>query len=419
MFLKDKITGAVALPYYHLYEMNYAAITPMRMINSFTQSILTSPLNIFSQTPPALFAKAQAALFERATRRYEKPSFGLSNTVVEGVTYDIREERPLKKSFCQLIHFKREGLKLKQPKALIVAPMSGHYATLLRNTVEAFIPSHEVYITDWQDARDVPLKDGAFNLDTYIDYVQEFIRFVGEGVHVMAICQPSVPVLCAIARMEEAKEPIVPKTMTLMGGPMDTRLHPTVVNVLAHDKGLNWFKTKVISQVPAPYKGAGREVYPGFIQLTGFIQMNLQNHIDAHKNLYENIAKGDNEAAVKTEKFYDEYMAVMDLTAEFYLQTIEKVFINHDLAKGTMTHYDALVKPESITRVALMTVEGENDDITGAGQTEITHKLCTNIPDTKRLHYTQAGVGHYGVFSGSRFRSEIAPRIKKFMSDME
>jgi poly(3-hydroxybutyrate) depolymerase len=293
--------------------------------------------------------------------------------------------------------------------------MSGHYATLLRGTVEAFLPTHDVYITDWSDARMVPLTEGRFDLDDYVDYVIDMLHTLGGNMHVIAVCQPSVPVVAAVSIMEAERDPLVPVSMTLMGGPIDTRRNPTAVNNLAAERGIGWFRSHVITKVPFPHPGVMRDVYPGFLQLSGFISMNLDRHTDAHKSLFKNLVKGDGDLVDKHRDFYDEYLAVMDLSAEYYLQTVDTVFVKHALPKGEMTHRGKLVDPSKITRVALMTVEGENDDISGLGQTEATHALCSAIPDHRRVHYVQKGVGHYGVFNGSRFKSEIVPRISDFM----
>ena len=294
--------------------------------------------------------------------------------------------------------------------------MSGHYATLLRGTVEAFLPAHEVYITDWADARMVPLSDGRFDLDDYIDYVIEMLHVLGGNTHVMAVCQPSVPVVAAVSIMEARRDPFVPTSMTLMGGPIDTRRNPTGgEQARRRSAASTGSATHVITKVPFPHPGMMRDVYPGFLQLNGFISMNLDRHMDAHKRLFANLVKGDGDLVDKHRDFYDEYLAVMDLSAEYYLQTVDTVFVKHSLPKGEMTHRGTRVDPSKVTRVALMTVEGENDDISGLGQTEATHTLCSSIPDHRRVHYVQKGVGHYGVFNGSRFKSEIVPRIHDFM----
>jgi poly(3-hydroxybutyrate) depolymerase len=323
-------------------------------------------------------------------------------------------ERP----FCRLLHFERvfeHPPRHQQPKVLIVAPMSGHYPTLLRGTVEAFMPQHDVYITEWVDARMVPLSQGRFDLDDYIDYVISMLHRLGGDCHVIAVCQPSVPVLAAVALMEAKNDPYVPHSMILMGGPIDTREKPTAVNRLAEERGIDWFRRNVIARVPFPHPGFMREVYPGFLQLTGFISMNLDRHLDAHRQMFEHLVSGDGDSADKHREFYDEYLAVMDLAAEFYLQTVETVFIRHALPKGEMTHRGTKVDPAQIRRVALLTIEGEHDDISGLGQTQAAHRLCTSIPADKKAHYMQPSVGHYGVFNGSRFRAEIAPRISDFI----
>jgi poly(3-hydroxybutyrate) depolymerase len=293
--------------------------------------------------------------------------------------------------------------------------MSGHYPTLLRGTVEAFLPQHDVYITEWVDARMVPLSQGRFDLDDYIDYLISMLHQLGGDCHVIAVCQPSVPVLAAMALMEAKDDPCVPHSMVLMGGPIDSRENPTAVNRLAEERGIGWFRRNVIARVPFPHPGFMREVYPGFLQLTGFISMNLDKHLDAHRQMFEHLVSGDGDSADKHREFYDEYLAVMDLTAEFYLQTVETVFIKHALPKGQMTHRGLKVDPAKIRRIALLTIEGEHDDISGLGQTQAAHRLCTNIPADKKAHYMQPSVGHYGVFNGSRFRAEIAPRIADFI----
>jgi poly(3-hydroxybutyrate) depolymerase len=293
--------------------------------------------------------------------------------------------------------------------------MSGHYATLLRGTVEAFLPNHDVYITDWADARMVPISAGTFDLDDYIDYVVSILHYLGGDTHVIAVCQPSVPVLAAVAAMEAAGDPNVPHSMVLMGGPIDTRVNPTGVNKLAETRGTDWFRRHVITTVPFPHPGFMRNVYPGFLQLHGFVSMNLDRHIEAHRRLFYHLVQGDGDSAQKHREFYDEYLAVMDLAAEFYLQTVDTVFVRHALPKGQMTHRGRLVEPARIKRVALMTIEGEHDDISGVGQTEAAHRLCVGIPESRRTHWLQPDVGHYGVFNGSRFRAEIAPRIADFV----
>ncbi|SSC69446.1 unnamed protein product [Ciceribacter sp. T2.26MG-112.2] len=402
--------------FYQLYEMNHAAMAPFRATADAMRLAYRHPFNPLSHTVVGRTLAAGFEVFERVTRRYGKPEFGLPTTTVNGQTVTVSEEIVWQKPFCNLIHFSRDlpaGAE-PGPRILIVAPMSGHYATLLRGTVEALMQGADVYITDWIDARMVPVTDGGFDLDDYIDYVIEMIHHLGADTHVVAVCQPSVPVLAAVAVMEANGDPLYPSSMTLMGGPIDTRSNPTAVNELAQNKPLEWFKDNVIMNVPWPQPGFMRAVYPGFLQLSGFMSMNLDRHMIAHKDFYMHLVKNDGDSAEKHRDFYDEYLAVMDLTAEFYLQTVDTVFIKHALPKGEMLHRGKLVDTKAIRNVALLTVEGENDDISGVGQTRAAQTICPNIPDDKRMHYLQPDVGHYGVFNGSRFRKEIAPRIIAF-----
>ena len=404
--------------FYQLYELNHAAVQPLRALADATKLFYSNPLNPLSDTSFGRSVAATAELFERTTRRYGKPSFDIDKTVVDWKTVPVTEKTVWSRPFCNLIKFQRdvpEGRRA-DPKLLIVAPISGHYATLLRGTVEAMLPHAEVYITDWVDARMVPVGEGRFDLDDYIDYVIDILHELGPDTHVMAVCQPSVPVLAAVALMEARGDPFAPATMTLMGGPIDTRRNPTAVNLLAEEKGIDWFRDNVIMQVPWPEPGFMRDVYPGFLQLSGFMSMNLDRHITAHKEFFMHLVKDDGDGAEKHRGFYDEYLAVMDLTAEFYLQTVDTVFVRHSLPKGEMMHRGVAVDPKAIRNVALLTIEGENDDISGLGQTEAAHALCINIPADMHGHYMQPAVGHYGVFNGSRFRSEIVPRIVDFMA---
>lgn len=404
--------------YYQLYELNHAAVQPFRAYADAVRLFYRNPLNPLSSTAFGRSISAAAEVFERTTRRYGKPEFGLKTTKVDFQEVAMQEKVVWSRPFCDLLHFKRDLPRGRRPdpKLLIVAPMSGHYATLLRGTVEAMSQHAEVYITDWADARTVPLAKGRFDLDDYVDYVIDMLHHIGPGTHVMAVCQPSVPVLSAVSLMEARGDSHAPATMTLMGGPIDTRSNPTAVNLLAEEKGIDWFRDNVVMQVPWPNPGFMRDVYPGFLQLSGFMSMNLDRHLIAHKDFFMHLVKNDGEPAEKHRDFYDEYLAVMDLTAEFYLQTVETVFVNHDLPNGSMRHRGDLVDPGAIRNVALFTVEGENDDISGLGQTKAAHDLCVNIPEAMRAHYMQPKVGHYGVFNGSRFRSEIVPRIVDFMA---
>lgn len=406
---------------YHAYEAVHMMVSPARAMSDAMQLAFKNPANPLTYTPFGRSIAASCELFERTTRRYGKPAFGLPETTVGGVKVAVEERVVWQRPFCNLIYFDRQiGQRRKpQPKVLMVAPMSGHYATLLRGTVEAFLPDHEVYITDWIDARLVPVAAGSFGLDDYIDYVIAMLQKLGPDTHVMAVCQPSVPVLAAIARMEAEGDPNAPRSMTLMGGPIDTRRSPTAVNQLAMERGTDWFRSNCITRVPFPHLGAFREVYPGFLQLSGFMAMNFDRHLTAHYDMYKHLVAGDGDSAEKHRDFYDEYLAVMDLTAEFYLETVDKVFVQHALPKGELMHRDKPVDLTAIRRVALMTVEGEKDDISGVGQTKAAHDLCVNIPADLRAEYLQMGVGHYGVFNGSRFRSEIAPRISDFMLTLD
>jgi poly(3-hydroxybutyrate) depolymerase len=411
----------VSTPLYWFYEMSHAALNPSRAWADVTRLFFRNPTNPFSYTTFGKSVAAACELFERSTRRYSRPEWRISSTSAGGERVPVRISTIWQRPFCNLVHFERlfdHPPKRQQPKLLIVAPMSGHFPSLLRGTVEAFLPNHDVYITDWVDARMVPAMEGPFDLDDYIDYLISILHKLGSDTHVVAVCQPSVPVLAAVSLMEADQDPCVPLSMVLMGGPIDTRINPTAVNALAEQRGLNWFRTHVISKVPFPNPGFMREVYPGFLQLNGFVSMNLDRHIEAHKNLFLHLVRGDGDSAQKHKEFYDEYLAVMDLAAEFYLQTVDTVFVRHALPKGQMTHRGRRVDPAAIERVALFTIEGEHDDISGVGQTEAAHRLCFNIPADRHAHWLQPGVGHYGVFNGSRFRSEIAPRIADFVLSM-
>ncbi|RFC63139.1 polyhydroxyalkanoate depolymerase [Fulvimarina endophytica] len=401
---------------YYFYEWNHALLAPLRAAADATRLTYQNPLNPASRTAMGRAIAAGAELFERTTRIYAKPEFGLTETVVGHEHVGVRELVALDKPFCRLLHFERDLPKDRKPdpRFLIVAPLSGHHSTLLRGTVEALLPYADVYITDWKDARTVPVDEGKFDLDDYTQYVIDFLRFLGPDSHVLGVCQPSVPVLMAVAHMEKHGDDCYPATMTLMGGPIDTRVNPTAVNRLAEEKGIEWFRDNVVMTVPFPQPGFRRMVYPGFLQLTGFMSMNLDRHMAAHKDFFWHLVKDDGDSAEKHRSFYDEYNAVMDMTAEFYLQTVEEVFIKHSLPRGTMTFNGETIDLGAIRRVALLTVEGENDDISGVGQTEAAQELCTNIPEDMRVHYVQPKVGHYGVFNGSRFRSEIVPRIVDF-----
>lgn len=411
---------------YQMYEMTHLALSPARAMSDAARLMFKNPMNPWAHTAVGRNLAASAELFERMTRRYGKPAFGLDTTKIGDIEVDVVEEVVWQKPYCNLLHFRRQ-LPVKtagQSKLLLVAPMSGHYATLLRGTVEAFLPHYDVYITDWADARMVPRSAGNFSLDDYIDYVTEMLQFLHASlptvpVHAIGVCQPSVPLIAATALMEAANDPAIPASITLMGGPIDTRCSPTAVNQVAQERGMDWFKRNCIVHVPFPYPGTGREVYPGFLQLSGFMAMNIDRHVGAHLEMFNHLVDGDGDSAEKHREFYDEYLAVMDLDAEFYLETVEKVFVDHALPKGTFKHRDTLVDLTKIKRCALMTVEGERDDISGVGQTYAAHTLCTSIPEKRRKHHLQKSVGHYGVFNGSRFRNEIVLEMCKFMTSAE
>jgi poly(3-hydroxybutyrate) depolymerase len=400
---------------YFWYDAAQMWLAPARAATDLTRLMVENPINPMRDTPLGKSISAACEMFERTTRRYDKPTFGLTSTLVGGERVAVSEEIVWTRPFAQVIRFRRAGRPRQQPRLLIVAPMSGHYATLLRGTVEAFLPTHDVMITDWSDASMVPLTEGHFDLDGYIDYVKAMCRDLGPDLHLLAVCQPSVPVLAAVARLEAENSPHIPLTMTLMGGPVDTRRSPTAVNLLAEERGVDWFKRHCIHTVPFGYPGAMRQVYPGFLQLSGFMAMNLDRHVSAHRQMFNHLVSDDGDAAEKHREFYDEYLAVMDLTAEFYLQTVEAVFVEHLLPKGEMTHRGEPVDLMAIRRCAIMAVEGEKDDISGVGQTLAALELTPNLSPDKKVYHLQPRVGHYGVFNGARFRAEVAPRIADFI----
>ena len=378
----------LATPMYWLYEMGHAALDPARALADAARLFYRNPANPFAHTTYGKSIAASMELFERVTRRYGRPEWQIDDTTVGGERLPIHINTVWERPFCRLLHFERaftRAPRRPQPKLLLVAPMSGNYSTLLRGTVEEFLPNHEVYITDWQSARSVPLSDGRFDLDDYVDYVVSMLHMLGGDAHVIAVCQPSVPVMAAVALMEADKDPYVPHSMILMGGPIDTRINSNAVNKMAESRGLDWFRNHVVTKVPFPHPGFMRDVYPGFLQLHGFMTMNLDRHIEAHQNLFHHLVKGDGDSAQKHREFYDEYLAVMDLAAEFYLQTVDTVFIRHALPKGEMTHRGRPIDPAQIKRVALMTVEGEHDDISAVGQTEAAHRLCAHIPSDNKV----------------------------------
>lgn len=405
---------------YHLYDLQHALLTPARLAAETTRFMCQNPWNPLSYTQLGRTIGASAEMVARATRRFGKPEFGLYTTKIDGKTVQVSEKTILEKPFCTLTRFHRH-VRRNDPKILLVAPMSGHYATLLRGTVEALLPHHDVYVTEWIDARQVAKSEGRFNLDDFIDYIIDFIRELGPDVHVIAVCQPAVPVLIASSLMASLKDPKQPLTMTLMGGPIDPRVSKTAVTELAEERPLSWFENNVIAEVPFYYPGGGRKVYPGFIQLGGFMSMNLDTHVGKYADFFNHLVIGDGESAEKHRKFYNEYLAVMDITKEFYLQTVETVFQKHCLAKNEMKWKDPEteqlhdVRPSDIKKTALLTVEGQLDDISAHGQTTAAHTLCTSLSAKKQFHHFQENVGHYGIFNGRRWRQHIMPRIRTFI----
>lgn len=403
---------------YDLHELRRSFLAPLAAFTDTGSQLFSHPYSPFSYTPVSRQIAATYELVHRLGKEYEKPDWGLNDTRVRGQVVPVSTETVLAKPFCNLVHFRRHTEQtVNDPAVLLFAPLSGHHATLLRDTVRALLPNHEVYVTDWVDARMVPASDGPFRLNDYVRYAQEFIRFLGPDVHVMSVCQPTVPVLVAISLLAAANDPAQPRSMVMMGGPIDTRRSPTQVNRLATTKPYAWFEDNLIHRVPSRYPGAGRRVYPGFLQHAGFIAMNPDRHLRSHYDFYVDLLKGDNDDAEAHRRFYDEYNAVLDMPAEFYLDTIKVVFQEHRLARGTWEVNGVPVDPAAITSVRLLTIEGELDDISGQGQTRAAHDLCTGIPENRKQHYTAPGCGHYGIFSGRRWRETICPKIAAFFRD--
>ncbi len=411
---------------YQLYESNRAWLSPFSEFASATAKLYSNPQSLMAHLPQAQRMAAGFDLAHRLTKEYEKPEFNIRAVDVDGTEVVIQEQVVEAKPFCRLLRFKRftdESRLLDkmrdQPSVLVVAPLSGHHSTLLRDTVRTLLQDHKVYITDWIDARMVPMDAGAFHLDDYINYVQDFIRLLGPNTHVISVCQPTVPVLAAVSLMASRGE-TTPLTMTMMGGPIDARRSPTAVNNLAMNKSYEWFENNVIYRVPSNYPGATRRVYPGFLQHTGFVAMNPDRHRESHYDYFLDLVRGDDDSAESHRQFYDEYNAVLDMPAEYYLDTIKTVFQEFALVNGTWKvrnpkGKEELVKPQDIKTTALLTVEGELDDISGAGQTKAAHDLCTGIPKARHKHYDVAGAGHYGIFSGRRWRDLSYPEIRAFI----
>ncbi len=389
-----------------------------------TQADMMAPVRAMAQMaleaavdrarPSSLVPRPVTALWDMVSRAglsHHRPSYEIDTVTVGNEEVAVREEATLTLPFGTMLRFAKD-IQIDQPKVLIVAPLSGHFATLLRATVKTMLPDHDVYITDWHNAREVPLEDGRFGFDDYIDYVIRFLQTLGPGAHAVAVCQPCVQLLSAVSLMSANKDPATPLSMTLMAGPVDTRISPTMVNRLAKERGIDWFERNLIARVPRRYKGRGRRVYPGFVQLSAFMQMNMDRHIKAHQDMYEQLARGETEKAAVTKHFYDEYFAVLDLPAEFYLETVNWVFQEHLLPKGELYWRGQKVDPAAIKKTALLTVEGERDDICALGQTVAAHDLCKGLRPYMKRHHMQAGVGHYGVFSGKRWDKEIYPIVR-------
>ncbi len=408
---------------YHLYETQRALMAPFSEFASASAKLYEHPLSPFAHLPMSQRVSAGFDLLHRLAKEYEKPPFGINAVKVgPGIEVAVQEQVPIHKPFCRLVRFKRftdnpTALELmkSQPTVLVVAPLSGHHSTLLRDTVTSLLQDYKVFITDWTDARMVPLEDGPFHLDDYVDYVREFLRHIGPSVHVISVCQPTVPVLAAIS-LQATDGDVMPQTMTMMGGPIDASRSPTAVDDLAVERSHTWFENNVIFRVPQNYPGAGRRVYPGFLQHTGFVAMNPNRHATSHFDYFLDLVRGDGSSAASHRKFYDEYNAVLDMPAEYYLDTIKVVFQDFALMNGTWEVRGKPVRPQDITGTALLTVEGELDDISGQGQTRAAHGLCSGIPDERSLHMDVEGAGHYGIFSGRRWREKVYPQLRDFIA---
>ena len=407
---------------YQLYETQRALMSPFAEFSAASSKLYSHPLSPFAHIPMADRVSAGLDLMHRLSKEYEKPEFGITSVQVEGIDVAVQQQEPVTKPFCRLLRFKRfsdnpkvlEAMK-KHPTVLVVAPLSGHHSTLLRDTVRALLRDHKVFITDWTDARMVNADVGPFHLDDYVAYVQEFIRHIGENVHVISVCQPTVPTLAAVSLLATRGEP-TPRTLTMMGGPIDARLSPTSVDNLATNKAHGWFENNVVYRVPENYPGSGRTVYPGFLQLAGFLAMNPDRHMKSHYDFFLDLVRGDGDNADAHREFYDEYNAVLDMPAEYYLDTIKTVFQDFALVNGTWRVGGELVRPQDIKDSALLTIEGELDDISGAGQTHAAHALCHGIAEADHFRYDAMGAGHYGIFSGRRWRENVYPEVRAFIA---
>ncbi|MGK2908989.1 MAG: polyhydroxyalkanoate depolymerase [Sphingobium sp.] len=400
---------------YSAYEFQRNLLAGASALANAGAEFLNNPANPLSYFGGGPVLASALDVFAHAAAPRGKPAFNLPTTEIDGESVAVTEVIEARKPFGQLRHFVREGVQEGDPKLLIVAPMSGHFATLLRGTVQRMLPRHDVWITDWRDARNVPTDEGQFDLDDYVDYLIAWLEHIGPGAHMLAVCQPSVPSYAAAVLMAADKHPARPRTLTMMGGPIDTREAPTSVNTLATERPLNWFEQNVVATVPYNYPGNGRRVYPGFMQLAGFMTMNLGDHMMSHWEMFKHLVDGDDDGAEATKKFYEEYRSVCDMTAEFYLQTVSEVFQKHSLPKGELMHRGRLVDPALLTDIGLLAIEGERDDISGLGQTKAALKIATNLPDEHKKYYIAEGAGHYGIFNGSKWRNKIAPIVEDWI----
>jgi poly(3-hydroxybutyrate) depolymerase len=400
---------------YQAYQAQNDVLTPIRLMAEAARGFWSQPWPWIGDHPLMRSAAAACEMLSRSGISHQRPEFGITEARVGNRTFVVTEKAVVSHPFCTLLHFAKEDCQVEQPRVLVVAPLSGHFATLLRGTVDTLLQDHDVYITDWINARNVPLVHGRFDLDDFIDVTIGFVRHLGPQTHIIAVCQPSVPVLAAVSLMAAGSDVVQPASMTLMGGPIDTRRNPTQPNLLATSRPIEWFEQTVVETVPARWPGAFRRVYPGFLQLAGFMTMNLDRHVTAHFDMFNHLVRGDGESAAAHRRFYDEYKSVMDLPADFYLQTIKQVFQDHDLPLGNFISRGRAVEPRAIERTALFTVEGEKDDICAVGQTAAAQDLCSGLPQRMKQQYVQPKVGHYGVFNGSRWRNEIYPKVRDFI----
>jgi poly(3-hydroxybutyrate) depolymerase len=399
---------------YDAYQAQQDLFGPVRLMAGTAHDWLRHPWLPIGDLPCVRSAAAAMELLSHAHLSHQRPDFGIGRVTIGGREIAVKEETVASHPFCNLVHFRKDWTR-EEPTVLVVAPLSGHFSTLLRGTVETLLADHNVYLTDWKNARDVPLLYGRFDLDDFVELVIRFTRLLGPRIHLIAVCQPSVPVLAAASLMAAGGDPCQPASMILMGGPIDTRVNPTAVNRFAEAHDLDWFEQRVITTVPARYPGRFRRVYPGFLQLAGFLSMNFDRHVSAHWTMFRDLVRGDDDSAAATRAFYDEYSTVMDLPADFYLQTMDRVFHRHDLPRGRFAVRGERVEPAAIDRTALMTVEGERDDVCGPGQTVAAQDLCTGLAPAKKTHHLQLKVGHYGVFHGRRWQTETYPKVKSFI----